>query len=63
LAEAQVGIDPGSAVDHLLHIVKAAPAWREGAGRATLLKVLDALGPSHPIAISGRKALAKALFR
>jgi len=63
LAEAQVGIDPAAAVDNLLHIVKAAPTWREGAGRITLLKVLDALGPGHPVAISGRKALAKALFR
>ncbi len=64
LAEALAAAgQPDPAVDHLLHIVKAAPTWRDGAGRLTLLRVLDSLGPAHPAAVRGRKQLSKLLFR
>lgn len=50
-------------MEHLLALVKSHPAWREGAAKATLLKLLDALGASNPVAVKGRKALSKLLFR
>lgn len=63
LAEAYVaGGDPAAAVEHLLHIVAIDRSWNEGAGRALLLKVFEALGPAHPVAVAGRKKLAKLLF-
>jgi len=54
---------PEQAVEHLLHIIRAAPAWNGGAAKAMLLKLFDSLGSGHPVAVSGRKQLSKLLFR
>lgn len=52
-----------ASLQHLLHLMKAAPAWNEGAAKKTLLRLLDSLGPAHPLAVRGRKELSKLLFR
>lgn len=63
LAEAQVGMDAGAAIDTLLDLVREAPAWNDGAARKKLLAVFDTVGASHPAVIAGRKRLSKLLFR
>lgn len=64
LAEAQLALGQSQqAVDSCLAIIKTDPAWKDGAAKSLLLKIFETLGATHPITISGRKALSKLLFR
>lgn len=51
-----------AAIDDLLHIISIEPEWEEGSARAELLKIFDALGFDHPLAIKGRRRLSSLIF-
>jgi putative thioredoxin len=50
------------AVNHLLQIVKRDREWHEDGARKQLVKFFDALGPTHPQTLKGRRALSSVLF-
>ena len=50
------------AMGELLHIIKGDREWQDQAARKQLLKFFDALGPTHPATIAGRKQLSAVLF-
>jgi putative thioredoxin len=50
------------AVNHLCQIVKRDREWREDGARKQLVKFFDALGPTHPQTIKGRRSLSSVLF-
>ncbi|WP_366653850.1 thioredoxin [Fodinicurvata sp. EGI_FJ10296] len=50
------------AMDHLLTIIRKDRDWNDGAGRLELLKLFEALGPTDPLTISGRRKLSSILF-
>lgn len=54
--------DREGAVDALLAIVKAKPAWDDGAARRQLLEFFDAWGGTDPATVSGRQQLSSILF-
>ena len=63
LAVAQFGAGkPDAAIDELLAIIKKSRDWNEGAARAQLVKVFEALGPMHEFSQSGRRRLSSILF-
>lgn len=51
-----------SAVNHLCQIVKRDREWQEDGARKQLVKFFDALGPTHPQTIKGRRLLSSVLF-
>ncbi len=51
-----------AAVDGLLEIVRRDGKWNEAAARKQLLKLFEALGPTHSLTISGRRRLSSLLF-
>lgn len=51
-----------AAVDALLELVRRDRAWDDEAGRTQLLKVFEALGPTDPVTVAGRKQLSSILF-
>ncbi|TVR96376.1 MAG: thioredoxin [Rhodospirillales bacterium] len=53
---------PQDAVDQLLELVRRDRAWNDGAARQQLIKVFDALGPTHPVTLNGRRRLSSLLF-
>ena len=48
--------------DHLLALIKQDREWNDDAARKQLLTLFDALGPTHELTISARKALSSVLF-
>lgn len=50
------------AIDELLEIVRQDKDWNEGAARENLIKIFDALGPTHELTTSGRRRLSSVLF-
>ncbi len=50
------------AMEELLHIIKRDRDWQDQAARKQLLKFFDALGPTHPATVAGRKQLSAVLF-
>ncbi len=50
------------AADHLLTIVQADKAWNEGAARARLLQIFEAVGLEDPWVAATRRRLSAALF-
>ncbi len=50
------------AVNHLCQIVKRDREWQEDGARRQLVKFFDALGPTHPQTLKGRRALSSVLF-
>ena len=50
------------AIDALLEIVGRERDWNEEAARKKLLTVFEALGPSHPAVLRGRRRLSSILF-
>ncbi len=50
------------AMEHLLYIVRKDRQWRDDLARRQLLKFFDALGPSHPATLKGRRMLSTVLF-
>lgn len=53
-------IDP--AIDHLLQVVRQDRDWQDQAARKQLVKFFEALGPTHPATIAGRRQLSSVLF-
>lgn len=51
-----------AAIEHLLEIVKRDREWNENAARQQLLKIFEALGPTHPDTVKGRRGLSTLLF-
>ena len=50
------------AIDELLAIVRAERAWKDDAARKQLVRIFDALGPTHPLTIASRRRLSSILF-
>lgn len=51
-----------AAIDGLLHIVKKDRTWNDDAARKQLVKIFDALGPTHPLTAASRRRLSSILF-
>ncbi|MDA8230927.1 MAG: thioredoxin [Magnetospirillum sp.] len=51
-----------AAVGELLDIFRQDRAWNDEAARKQLIKVFDALGPTHPLTLSGRRRLSALMF-
>ncbi len=51
-----------TALDELLDIVRRNRGWNEEAARKQLVKFFEALGPTHPLTLSGRRRLSSLLF-
>ncbi|CCG07402.1 thioredoxin [Pararhodospirillum photometricum] len=54
--------DAQGACDQLLESLRRDRTWNEGAARVQLLKFWEALGPTHPVTVSGRRKLSSILF-
>jgi len=54
--------DNEGAVDQLLELVSRDRAWNDEAARKQLVKIFDALGPTHPMTVEGRRRLSVVLF-
>ncbi|WP_435139667.1 tetratricopeptide repeat protein [Pseudopelagicola sp. nBUS_19] len=50
------------AVDELLDLFRRDREWNEGAAKAQLLTIFDALKPNDPIVLSGRRKLSSMIF-
>ncbi len=50
------------AIDQLVEIVSRERTWNEEAAREMLLQIFDALGPTHELAIGGRRKLSSVIF-
>ena len=51
-----------SAIEHLVEIVRRDRAWNDDAARKQLLKIFEALGFDHPMAVDGRRRLRTILY-
>ncbi len=56
------GGERDAAADHLLAIVQADKAWNDGAARARLLQIFEAVGLEDPWVAATRRKLSAALF-
>lgn len=54
--------DHEAALEHLLELLRRNRAWNEEAARKQILKLFEALGPTHPLTMSGRRKLSSLLF-
>ena len=54
--------DTEAAVDHLLELFQRDREWRDGAARAQLMTLFDALKPTDPVALRGRRRLSSLIF-
>lgn len=54
--------DTVAAVDTLLDLFRRDREWNDGAARAQLFKVFDALPPTDPIVLNGRRKLSSLIF-
>jgi putative thioredoxin len=54
--------EQADAIDHLLKIVRADRDWNDQAARKQLLKLFEALGPTHTLTVQARKRLSSILF-
>lgn len=54
--------DMEGAIDELLAMYSADRMWNEEAARRKLLTIFEALGPTHPQTLSGRRRLSSLLF-
>jgi len=50
------------AMDQLLQVIKTDREWEDQAARKQLLTFFDALGPTHPATVNGRRQLSAVLF-
>ncbi|MEM7045109.1 MAG: thioredoxin [Pseudomonadota bacterium] len=50
------------AMEQLLHVVKTDREWEDQAARKQLVKFFNALGPTHPATVAGRRQLSAVLF-
>ncbi len=51
-----------AAIDELLTIVKTNRAWNDDAARLQLLEFFEAMGPTDPLTVGGRRKLSSLLF-
>jgi putative thioredoxin len=51
-----------AAIDQLLEIFKANRAWNEEAARKQLVKFFEAMGPTDPLTLAGRRRLSSLMF-
>ncbi|HEX9570102.1 MAG TPA: thioredoxin [Rhodospirillales bacterium] len=51
-----------AAIDELLELFRRKRAWNDEAARKQLVKIFEALGPTHPLTVSGRRRLSSLLF-
>ena len=51
-----------AAVDELLDLFRRDREWNDGAAKAQLLKIFDALPPQDPIVLKGRRRLSSMIF-
>ena len=51
-----------AAIDQLLAIFKANRGWNEEAARKQLLKFFEAMGPTDPLTLAGRRKLSSMMF-
>ncbi len=51
-----------AAMEHLIQIVKRDRSWNDDQARKQLLKFFDALGPTNPATLKGRRMLSTVLF-
>ena len=54
--------DASGAVDELLELFRRAPDWNDGAAKAQLLTIFDALKPNDPVVLNGRRRLSSMIF-
>ncbi|MGY6410630.1 MAG: tetratricopeptide repeat protein [Alkalilacustris sp.] len=54
--------DAAGAVDELLELFRRDREWNEGAARAQLLTIFDALKPNDPVVLKGRRRLSSMVF-
>lgn len=52
----------GEGIDHLLEIFRRDSEWNEDAARQQLFKIFEALGPTDPLTLKGRRRLSSILF-
>ena len=50
------------AIDELLEVIRRKKDWNDGAARELLIKIFDALGPTHELTVSGRRRMSSVLF-
>jgi putative thioredoxin len=53
---------PDKAIDELLELFRRDRAWNDAAARTQLLKIFEALGPTHELTVGGRRRLSSILF-
>jgi putative thioredoxin len=51
-----------AAMEHLLAIVRKDREWQDQAARKRLVRLFEALGPTHPATVNGRRKLSAVLF-
>ena len=51
-----------AAIDHLLEIVSRDRQWEDYGARKRLIEIFDALGPTNPLTVAGRRKLSSMLF-
>lgn len=63
LAAALLAADkPQEAVDELLELFRRDREWKDGAAKAQLFTIFDALKPQDPIVLAGRRRLSSMIF-
>ena len=50
------------AVDHLLELFRRDREWNDGAAKAQLMTIFEALKPNDPVALNGRRKLSSLIF-
>jgi putative thioredoxin len=50
------------AVDHLLELFRRDREWNDGAAKAQLTTIFEALKPNDPVALKGRRRLSSMIF-
>ena len=54
--------DQAGAVDQLIAITALDREWNEGAAKAQLFTIFDALKPNDPVVLNGRRKLSSMIF-
>ncbi len=54
--------DNEAAIDELLNLFRRDREWNDGAAKAQLFKIFDALKPEDPIVLNGRRKLSSLIF-
>lgn len=54
--------DGQAAVDHLLELFRRDREWNDGAAKAQLMIIFEALKPNDPMALNGRRRLSSMIF-